>query len=203
MVRKIKIDTDDDQQEDRSSRSRSRKSNPKIEIEIPGPSEILENIEGSLDKLTTNMEEIVTEIFKSRTKARIYLYLVTKGKQTSDQVSKGTGLYPSTVRDALADMHGKGFLARTKVEKEGAGKHPYIYQAISPTQLVEAYARTMESRLTALLNVNRILKKDSIKLPILPVTIFIGGKDRDEEKEKDQQKRKEKDQQKRKEKDQK
>lgn len=176
MVRKIKIASEDDNDPDKTGSSRNRKTNPKIEIEIPGPSEILENIEGSLDKITDNLEEVVTEVFKSRTKARIYLYLVTKGKQTSDEVSKGTGLYPSTVRDALADMHSHGFLNRTKVEKEGAGKHPYIYVAISPTLLVEAYAKAMETRLTALLNVKSILKKDSIKLPILPVTIFIGGK---------------------------
>jgi len=185
MVRKIKINSDDDSNGDSAPSSKPKRTNPKIEIEIPGPTEILENIEGSLDKLTSTMEEIVTEIFKSRTKARIYLYLVTKGKQTSDQVSKGTGLYPSTVRDALADMHGKGFLHRTKVEKEGAGKHPYIYKAIPPPRLVEAYARTMESRLTALLNVKRIMKKDAIKLPILPVTIYIGGKQEEDGETKD------------------
>jgi len=185
MVRKIKIDSEDDPNGKNSGISKVKRSNPKIEIEIPGPSEILENIEGSVDMITDNLEEVVTEIFKSRTKARIYLHLVTGGRQTSDQVSKGTGLYPSTVRDALADMHSKGFLSRTKVEKEGAGKHPFIYQAISPMQLVEAYARTMESRLTALLNVKRILKKDSIKLPILPVTIFIGGNKKESEDESD------------------
>lgn len=189
MVRKIKISSEDDPDtEAEVSSKKKRKPNPKIEIEIPGPSEIMENIEGSVDKITSSLVEVVTEIFKSRTKARIYLHLVTKGQQTSDEVSKGTGLYPSTVRDALADMHSKGFLSRTKVEKEGAGKHPYIYEAISPNLLVQAYARTMESRLTALLNVNRIIKKGAIKLPILPVTIFIGGQKKEDtgsEKDKD------------------
>jgi predicted transcriptional regulator len=185
MVRKINIASDDDPDAQDTATGKTRKVNPKIEIEIPGPTEILENIEGSLDKITTNLEEVVTEIFKSRTKARIYLYLVTKGQQTSDQVSKGTGLYPSTVRDALADMHSHGFLNRTKVEKEGAGKHPYIYVAIAPSLLVEAYAKAMENRLTALLNVKRILKRDSIKLPILPVTIYIGGQQRKEKGDQD------------------
>ncbi|MCK4615165.1 MAG: hypothetical protein KAU14_10210 [Thermoplasmata archaeon] len=183
MVKKIPIASDENPDDSKSPGSRSKRQNPRIEIEIPGPTQILENIETSVDKLTSNLEEIVTEVFRSRTKARIYLHLISKGKQTSEQVSKGTGLYPSTVRDALADMHSKGFLRRTKVEKEGAGKHPYIYQAISPTSLVEAYARTLESRLTALLNVKSLLKKESIKLPILPVTIFVGGERKEEEKE--------------------
>lgn len=77
-------------------------------------------------------------------------------------------------------MHSKGFLNRTKVEKEGAGKHPYNYQALAPAKLVEAYAHSLESRLTALLNVKSILRKDSIKLPLLPVTIYIGGEKKDE-----------------------
>jgi len=184
MAKKIHIKSSDGP-ETTDGASKSRRSNPKIEIEIPGPSQILDNVNDSVDRLTHNLEEIVTEIFKSRTKARIYLYIVTNGEQTSDQVSKGTGLYPSTVRDALADMHSKGFLKRTKVEKEGAGKHPFIYQAISPSRLVEAYARTMESRLTALLNVKNLLKGPSIKIPILPVTIFIGDQTIETKKKKD------------------
>ena len=180
MVKKIPINSAGDDEE--QTRSRVRRKNPKIEIEIPGPNQILEDIEGSVDKLTKNLEEIVTEIFRSRTKAKIYLYIINKGKRTSDEVSRGTGLYPSTVRDALSDMHAKGFLQRSKVEKEGAGKHPYIYKALSPSKLVEAYARSMESRLTALLNIKSLLKKDSFKLPILPVTIFIGGEDKKEKK---------------------
>ena len=176
MARKIKIATEESDESEPVPGHGSRKANPRIEIEIPGPSEILENIGESVDRVTDHLEEVVTEIFRSRTKARIYLHLVTRGKQTSDDVARGTGLYPSTVRDALAYMHSHGFLQRTKVEKEGAGKHPYIYEAISPALLVEAYARTLENRLTALLNVKRILKKDAIKLPILPVTIFVGGR---------------------------
>ncbi len=183
MVKRIPIESDETQEKAGTGKSRQKRSLPKIEIEIPGPREILENFDSSVDKITKNLEEVVTEIFKSRTKARIYLHLVTKGKLTSEEVAKGTGLYPSTVRDALADMHGRGFLSRTKVEKEGAGKHPYIYEAIPPSSLVEAYARTLESRLTALLNVKRIMKKDAIKLPILPVTIYIGRERKTEEDE--------------------
>jgi len=177
MSRKIHIVSEENGETAETDKKAVRKRNPKIEIEIPGPTQILENIDSSVDRFTSSLEEIVTEIFKSRTKARIYLYLVTKGRQTSEQVSEGTGLYPSTVRDALADMHAHGFLKRTKVEREGAGKHPYIYEAIPPSRLVEAYAKTMESRLTALLNVKRLLRKESIKLPILPVTIYIGGEE--------------------------
>lgn len=177
MSKKINIVSEKTEKAAEKQRRTTRRRNPKIEIEIPGPTQILENIDSSVDKLASSLEDIVSEIFKSRTKARIYLYLITKGEQTSEQVAGGTGLYPSTVRDALADMHAHGFLQRTKVEKEGAGKHPYLYRAISPSKLVEAYARTMESRLTALLNVKHLLKKESIKLPILPVTIYIGGEE--------------------------
>ncbi|MFQ5888102.1 MAG: helix-turn-helix domain-containing protein, partial [Candidatus Hydrothermarchaeales archaeon] len=90
----------------------------------------------------------------TESKAKIYLYLRKRGKSTSTEIAKGANLYPSSVREALVEMTKAGIATREKLVKEGAGKNPYVYEAISPTDLLKKKVDKIENRLNKLINLD-------------------------------------------------
>jgi predicted transcriptional regulator len=140
------------------------------------------NLDDSMDWGREKLEKIITEIFKSQTKARIYIHLMMNGQCTSDKVAKGANLYPSTVREALLSMYEEGYVSREKEAHHGAGKNPYVYKAVNPLNIIRGYISGVEKKVTALMNIENILNRGSIKLPLLPITLNIGGEE-DEGKE--------------------
>jgi predicted transcriptional regulator len=120
----------------------------------------------------------------TETKAKIYLYLRKKGKATSEEIAKGANLYPSSVREALSGMYKGGIVSRGKLKVEGAGKNPYVYEAIPASELAKKKIRDIEDRLNRLLNLDRYLKEGKeIKPPRIPVRIRIEKVEKEEEKD--------------------
>ncbi|MEE8359046.1 MAG: helix-turn-helix domain-containing protein [Candidatus Hydrothermarchaeales archaeon] len=110
----------------------------------------------------------------TESKAKIYLYLRKNGKSTSREIAKGANLYPSSAREALIEMTKTGITKREKLKKEGVGKNPYIYEAISPIELTKKKIDKIEKRLNKLINIDTYLKGDKeVKPPGVPVRIRI------------------------------
>ncbi len=121
------------------------------EIKIPIP----EN-----EDLDEAMVTVLKFFLDSEAKSKIYLYLRKKGPSTSQDIAKGSNLYPSSARESLSEMTKKGILTRKKLKTEGAGKKPYIYEAIPPVDLIKKKIGGIESKLNKLLNLDRVLKED-------------------------------------------
>ena len=113
------------------------------EIKIPLPEK--QDFDGFL-------MEILKFFLDSEAKSKIYLYLRNSGQAISKDIAKGANLYPSSTREALADMTKNGVVLRTKLDVEGTGKKPFVYEAISPTELLKKRASKIEEGISRLLN---------------------------------------------------
>ena len=137
----IEIDIDDDNEAD----------------EDPGVG-ARERLEREADKAVSEFDEGVVDLLAwlldTETRARIYVYLRQQPHSTSEEVANGTGLYPSTVREALADLHQEETVARRKREHDGAGNNPYEYTAIAPSDLVRNVAEQVQSELNTVFNLD-------------------------------------------------
>ncbi|MFD1634451.1 helix-turn-helix domain-containing protein [Haloplanus ruber] len=118
-----------------------------------------ERLEAEADRAVTEFDEGVVDllawILDTETRARIYVYLRQHPGSTSDEVAEGTGLYPSTVREALAQLHEEGTVERRKRESAGAGNNPYEYEAIAPSTLVHDAVGQVQEQLNAVFNLER------------------------------------------------
>ena len=118
-----------------------------------------ERLEAEADRAVTEFDEGVVDllawILDTETRARIYVYLRQHPGSTSDEVADGTGLYPSTVREALAQLHEEGTVERHKRESAGAGNNPYEYEAIAPSTLVQGAVGQVQEQLNAVFNLER------------------------------------------------
>ncbi len=98
--------------------------------------------------------DLVAWVLDTETRARIYVFLRKHPGSTSEEIAEGTGLYPSTVREALAELHGEGTVQRTKRESEGAGNNPYEYVAIPPSELVAGVVQEVQDELNTVFNLD-------------------------------------------------
>jgi hypothetical protein len=82
-------------------------------------------------------------------------------------------LYPSTVREALADLHEDDAVERGKRDSDGAGNNPYEYEAIAPSSLVRGVVGEVQQELNTVFT----LESDDAKAETDdgPVTITIDG----------------------------
>ena len=107
-----------------------------------------------MQRLGTNrdkiLEKTVHDILKSRSRSRIYVYLLKKDGAKTEEIIKGTKLHPSTVREILSKMYNQKLIYRKKIKNDSIGKNPYRYYAISPVKLLKRYANDMEDRLNRL-----------------------------------------------------
>ncbi len=117
-----------------------------------------ERLEREADKAVSEFDEglvdLLAWLLDTETRARIYVYLRQEPHATSEEVANGTGLYPSTVREALADLHDEGTVTRRKREHDGAGNNPYEYTAIAPSDLVRNVAEQVQSELNTVFNLD-------------------------------------------------
>jgi predicted transcriptional regulator len=118
-------------------------------------------LEAEADRAVTEFDESVVDllawVLDTETRARIYVHLRQHPSSTSDEVAEGTGLYPSTVREALAQLHDEGTVDRHKRESAGAGNNPYEYEAIAPSTLVRGVVGQVQEQLNAVFNLDREL----------------------------------------------
>ncbi len=136
-------------------------------------------LEAEADKAVTEFDQGVVDllawILDTETRARIYVYLRQHPKSTSDEIADGTGLYPSTVREALAELHEEATVERDKREHSGAGNNPYEYEAIAPSALVQGVVGQVQRELNTVFNLDSLLGGD--RADGGPVTISVDDTD--------------------------
>jgi predicted transcriptional regulator len=111
----------------------------------------------AVDTFDEGVVDLLSWVLDTETRARIYVYLRANPERTSDEVAEGTGLYPSTVREALAQLHEEGKVQRDKRESGGAGNNPYEYSAMAPSDLVADVVEDVQSELNAVFNLDDLL----------------------------------------------
>ncbi|WP_435129770.1 helix-turn-helix domain-containing protein [Halobaculum sp. D14] len=119
--------------------------------------------------------DLLSWLLDTETRARIYVFLREHPESTSEEVAEGTGLYPSTVREALAELHEEGHVTRDKRESVGAGNNPYEYDAIAPSELVEGVVEQVQAELNTVFNLDDLLGRggDADGDTAEPVTITV------------------------------
>jgi len=140
-----------------------------------------ERLEAEADRAVSEFDEGIVDLLAwlldTETRARIYVYLRKHPHSTSEEVADGTGLYPSTVREALAELHGESTVSRRKRESAGAGNNPYEYTAIAPSDLVRGVAEQVQSELNTVFNLDRRLGGAAEDDGTGPVSITVGEPD--------------------------
>lgn len=101
--------------------------------------------------------DLLAWLLDTETRARIYVFLRKHQHSTSEEVARGTGLYPSTVREALAELHSENTVERRKRKNAGAGNNPYEYEAIAPSELVSRVVGEIQDELNTVFNLDRHL----------------------------------------------
>jgi predicted transcriptional regulator len=121
-----------------------------------GPRRRLEaEADKAVAELDTRLIDILSWVLDTETRGRIYVYLRKHPWSTSEEVAEGTGLYPSTVREALAELAEETVVDRRKRESEGAGNNPYEYMAIPPSELVGTVVGRVQEELNTIFTMER------------------------------------------------
>jgi predicted transcriptional regulator len=141
------------------------------------PPDVRDRLEQEADRAREQFDEGVIDLLSwvldTDTRARIYVHLCQHPDSTSEEVAEGTGLYPSTVREALADLHEEGQVTRTKRESEGAGNNPYEYSALPPSELVGEMVSDVQRQLNTVFNLDEYLDGERDSNSNEPVTITV------------------------------
>jgi len=126
--------------------------------DVAEPGDVRDRIGQEADRAVEQFDEGVVDLLAwlldTETRARIYVSLRQHPGSTSDEIAEATGLYPSTVREALAALHEDGKVTRTKRENDGAGNNPYEYSAIAPSDLVNTVVGDVQSELNTVFNLD-------------------------------------------------
>jgi predicted transcriptional regulator len=117
--------------------------------------------ERAAEEFDDGVVELLSWVLDTETRARIYVYLRQHPGSTSEEIAEGTGLYPSTVREALAELNGEGKVQRRKRESESAGNNPYEYTAMAPSELVGSVVEEIQAELNAVFNLDSRLGIES------------------------------------------
>ncbi len=126
-----------------------------------------EGAEGAVTEFDDRIVDLLSWVLDTETRARIYVFLRESPGSTSEEIAQGTGLYPSTVREALASLHEEGKVQRDKREASGAGNNPYEYTAMAPSDLVGTIVEDVQSELNTVFNLDRHLGgEDSADEPV-------------------------------------
>ncbi|WP_247000994.1 helix-turn-helix domain-containing protein [Halosolutus gelatinilyticus] len=132
----------------------------------------------AVEEVDQRIVDLLSWILDTETRAKIYVYLLANPGSTSEEVAQGTGLYPSTVREALAELHEEERVTREKRANEGAGNNPYEYRAIQPSELVGGVVDQVQQELNTIFTLDRVLDREDEAEPDLeedvePVTITV------------------------------
>jgi predicted transcriptional regulator len=160
------------------------------------PEDVRNRFEQEADRAVEQFDEglvdLLSWILDTETRSRIYVNLRKHPGSTSDEVAEGTGLYPSTVREALAALHEEDIVTRRKRESDGAGNNPYEYSAIAPSELVNTVVGDVQSKLNTVFNLDDYLDADGGPLPKRdtgtdsdPVTISVEDAESDDDEAED------------------
>ncbi|SDM82663.1 Predicted transcriptional regulator [Halogranum gelatinilyticum] len=134
-----------------------------------------ETADHAVEEFDQSVVDLLAWLLDTETRARIYIYLRANPQSTSEEVADGTGLYPSTVREALAELHDEEVVSRQKRESAGAGNNPYEYEAIAPSDLVRGAAEQVQQQLNTVFNLDQQLADEADDERAEPVTITVHG----------------------------
>jgi len=144
-----------------------------------------QRLEAEADRAVSEFDEGIVDLLAwlldTETRARIYVHLRQHPHSTSDEIADGTGLYPSTVREALADLHEEEAVERGKRDSDGAGNNPYEYEAIAPSSLVRGVVGELQEGLNTVFTLEK--SEPTADTDDGPVTITIDGPDEGDESE--------------------
>jgi predicted transcriptional regulator len=138
----------------------SRDENSDGERRTGGPEggDVRDRLGREADRAAEQFDEGVVDLLSwvldTETRARLYVHLRKHPNSTSEEVADGTGLYPSTVREALAELHDDGLVERRKRDSGGAGNNPYEYDAIAPSDLVTDVVEDVQAQLNTVFNLD-------------------------------------------------
>ena len=156
---------------------------PGVDEQTGDTSDVRERLGQGTDRAVEGFDrgvvDLLSWVLDTETRARIYVHLRTAPDSTSEEVASGTGLYPSTVREALAELHEEGHVRRTKRQSDGAGNNPYEYSAIPPSELVSELVEDVQDQLNTVFHLDRVLdggRGDDSE----PVTITVREAETDE-----------------------
>lgn len=135
--------------------------------------------ERAAEQFDEGIVDLLSWVLDTETRARIYVYLRQHPGSTSEEVADGTGLYPSTVREALAELTDEHKLERSKRKSSGAGNNPYEYTAIAPSELVGSVVDEIQDELNTVFNLDCHLGVETEESTD-PVTITVRDDDEDE-----------------------
>jgi predicted transcriptional regulator len=145
---------------------------PRVELQKT-KARLEEEADRAVSEFDQGIVDLLAWILDTETRARIFVYLRQNPHSTSDEVADGTGLYPSTVREALAELHEEDTVRREKRESSGAGNNPYEYEAIAPSELVRGVVGEVQRELNTVFNLDRRLGGSEENGG--PVTISVDG----------------------------
>jgi predicted transcriptional regulator len=135
-----------------------------------------EEADRAVEQFDEGVVDLLSWVLETETRARIYVYLREHPESTSEEIADGTGLYPSTVREALAELHEEEKVDRHKRESDGAGNNPYEYAAMAPSELVGSIVDDVQNQLNTVFNLDDALDVDTPPTPSTsedPVTITV------------------------------
>lgn len=133
-----------------------------------------ETTDEAIDQFDEGLVDLLAWVLETETRARIYVQLRQHPDSTSDEVAAMTGLYPSTVREALAELHEEGRVQRSKRQNEGAGNNPYEYSAIPPSDLIAGLVDDVQSQLNTVFNLDGYLNGDDTGDQAVRITVEDG-----------------------------
>ncbi len=116
--------------------------------------------ETAIEEVDARIVDLLAWILDTETRAKIYIHLLASPGSTSEEVATGTGLYPSTVREALAELHDEEKVTREKRASEGAGNNPYEYTAIQPSELVGGVVDQVQTELNTIFTLDRVIDRE-------------------------------------------
>lgn len=96
------------------------------------------------------LTDLLGRLLETETRGKVYVHVLRDPGTTSEEVARGTGLYPETVRRTLADLREEGVLDRRELEGE---KGRYGYTAIPPSELASRLLGDVQEGLDALFGV--------------------------------------------------
>ncbi|WP_227130779.1 winged helix-turn-helix transcriptional regulator [Halorubellus salinus] len=135
----------------------------------------------AVDGFDSGIVDLLSWVLDTETRAKIYIFLQANPASTSEEIAQGTGLYPSTVREALAELHDEEKVHREKRAASGAGNNPYEYTAIAPSELVSGVVGQVQDELNTVFNLDSLLDEEEEEEEALepvdaedePVTITV------------------------------
>ena len=119
-----------------------------------------EEADRAVEGFDQGIVDLLSWVLDTETRARIYVYLRQNPGSTSEEIAEGTGLYPSTVRESLAELHEEENVSREKRESSGAGNNPYEYTAIAPSELVGGIVDQVQQELNTVFNLDSHLNDE-------------------------------------------